>query len=145
MAKPISAKIAVISSMTWLIGWMRPRDGRPGANGKGHVDPLGLKPRGDRNVGQFLAAGSDGRLHAVAQAVQPRPGLAPLVRAHLAEPLQELGNAALLAEFGDADLFQRRLVGRGRDRLDHRLFQRLGGFGHAIAPSIRFLLPRRVA
>jgi hypothetical protein len=28
IAKPMSPKIAVISSMTWLIGWMRPTLGR---------------------------------------------------------------------------------------------------------------------
>ena len=45
----MSAKIAVISSITWLIGWMRPR--RPAAaHRQGDVDRLGREARVERGV-----------------------------------------------------------------------------------------------
>ena len=41
----MSEKIAVISSITWLIGWMRPRVVGAGADRQGDVDALGGEPR----------------------------------------------------------------------------------------------------
>ncbi len=46
--KPISAKIAASSSITWLIGWMRPGSSRRCAHRQGDVERLGGEPRFER-------------------------------------------------------------------------------------------------
>ena len=48
--KPMSEKIAVISSHTWLIGWMRPLWPGAGAHRQGDVDALGLEARVERRA-----------------------------------------------------------------------------------------------
>ena len=60
-AKPMSAKIAVISSVTWLIGWIRPRTSRRLADRQGHVDRLGGETRRQGGLGQRGLARRDER------------------------------------------------------------------------------------
>ena len=43
--KPMSAKIAMISSITWLIGWMRPVSTPGKGDGQRHVERLALELR----------------------------------------------------------------------------------------------------
>ena len=110
-AKPMSAKIAVSSSTTWLIGWTRPASA--GASRTGSVTstvsvasrassaaPLKLSRRGvQRGVDAVLEAVDRGPLHLA------------LVRRHAAERLQQRRDRAALAERRDAHRLQRGLVG----------------------------------
>ena len=125
----MSAKMAVSSSITWLIGWMRPRVSGPSRDGERDVDPLGGEPRVEGGLGQGLAPGEDRALHPVAQAVDERPLLPALLRRHRAEGLQQLGDAALLAERRQAHGFERRLV-RGAGDLRQEVAFEGGEIGH---------------
>ena len=111
----MSAKIAAISSMTWLIGWMRPRSA------------------GDWRTGSVTSSFSAARRASIAASfssawraasASAMRSFSPLIAgplacrssgAHRAERLQQLGDRALLAERGDAHRFERRLVGGGGD------------------------------
>ena len=53
--KPMSAKIATISSITWLIGWMRPVSIAGQADRQRHVERLALELRLERGVLQHRA------------------------------------------------------------------------------------------
>src|SRR6185436_4615086 len=102
--KPRSAKIAVISSFTWLTGWIVPR----GAS----------------------KAGSDVSTRSVARRESSDALSSSFFRAHRAERLQELGDRALLAERCDAHVFERALglgLAHGRDEIAFEL----GNVGHA--------------
>ena len=127
--KPISAKIAVSSSITWLIGWMRPRVS--GASGTGSVTSMrSAASRASRAASasaSFRAAIA--RLHLVAQAVDERAALLALLRRHGAEGLQEFGDGALLAERGDAHGFEGRFVAGGVDLGEQVTFE-LVEIGH---------------
>ena len=102
--KPISAKTAIISSITCMIGWTHPV--RRGGAGQGQVEraggEFGVKLR--RFPDTLASARRSAPVDAVAQAVdQPDPGLLPLVRRHSAEGLQEsVEIRARLAEKFDA-------------------------------------------
>ena len=133
-AKPISAKIAVISSMTWLIGWIRPASMPPSRAGsvtstasvaRRLVEGGGLQqvaPRGQR-IGDAGLGGIDGGARH-----------ASLLRRHPAEPRQQLGERALLAERADAHGLEVGFVGGGRDLGDQPRLQAgkvgRGGIGH---------------
>jgi hypothetical protein len=106
----MSAKIAVISSITWLIGWMRPALGRRLAHRQRDVDLLGGEPRGDgahpSAFGPFAAPSAS-----VTRFFSPLiagPGSCRSSGAHAAQRLQQLGDRALLAERGDAHGLDRR-------------------------------------
>ena len=114
----MSAKIAVSSSITWLIGWMRPGLGRRLAHRQRHVDGLGVEPRVERRVLERVAARGERRGDALLQAVDQRALLLALVRRHAAERLQQRRDRAALAERGDAHGFERGLVGGGGDRAE---------------------------
>jgi hypothetical protein len=106
-AKPMSAKIAVTSSVTWETGGSCPG---AGPRGQRHVQPLRLQPLIQRGVGQRGLLGRDRRVHLVLQRVQRRARDLPLLRAHLAQFAHLQADLALLADGGDAQLLQRRLV-----------------------------------
>ena len=127
--KPISAKIAVISSITWLIGWMRPRISGASWHRQRHVDALGAS-RASR-----AAAASVSFLAAIAPCTASRRPLISGPRSlrssgrHRAEGLQQLGDGALLAERGDAHGFQGRFVAGGIDLGEQVTFE-LVEIGH---------------
>ena len=110
----MSAKIAVSSSITWLIGWMRPR--ATGLSRSGSVTSTVSAARRASSAASFSAArrSASAACDAVAQAVDERALLLALVRRHGAERLQQRGDGALLAERGDAHGFERGFVGGGR-------------------------------
>ena len=87
----------------------------PGRGGQGEVDALGGKALVQRGgVERGLALG-DGGGDAVAQAVDQRALHPPLVGAHRAQGLEQVGDFAGLAERGDAHGLQRRRIGCGGD------------------------------
>ena len=112
--KPISPKMATISSMVWLTGWMR-----PSASGRGgrvtSTRSLG-EARVQRGPGEVRLARVEGGGDRLLQGVQALAGLAPLLGAEPAEGLHELGDLALLAQGLDPDLLQilQRGCGLGR-------------------------------
>ena len=57
--KPMSAKIAVISSMTWLIGWMRPRVSGPSWTGSVTSMRSAARRALEGRIGERVAAGRD--------------------------------------------------------------------------------------
>ena len=106
---PRSAKIAVTSSFTWLTGCTVPR----GASGGGQRDvhALGGEPRVERTLfSSSVLLRRDGIRDAIAQRVERRAAWFALVGAHRAQRLEQLGDRALLAESGDAHIFERALV-----------------------------------
>ena len=112
----MSAKIAVSSSITWLIGWMRPDLGRRLAHRQRDVDGLGVEARIERRALKRILARGDRRGDALLQAVDRRALLLALVRRHRAERLEQRRDRAVLAERGDAHRLERGLVGwRSRD------------------------------
>ena len=72
MAKPMSPKIAAISSMTWLIGWMRPRSAGDWRTGSVTSSFSAASRAVDRGVLQFRLAGGQRLGDAVLQAVDGR-------------------------------------------------------------------------
>ena len=119
----MSPKIAAISSMTWLIGWMRPRSA------------------GDCRTGSVTSTFSAASLAAIAASFSSAlrapsasvtrffsPLMAgPLVcrssGAHRAQRLQQFRDRALLAECGNAHRLDRLLVGRRGDVGEQRGFE----------------------
>ena len=81
-AKPMSAKIAVSSSITWLIGWMRPASAGASRTGKRDVDSLGVETRVERGRSSVSLARRDCRGDAILQAVDGRTLHLALVRRH---------------------------------------------------------------
>jgi hypothetical protein len=85
----MSAKIAVISSITWLIGWMRPRSAGDWRTGRVTSTLLGGQPRLDRRVLQDSTCGQAKRLgDAVLQAVDRRACGLAFLRRSCAQRLQ---------------------------------------------------------
>ena len=76
------------------------------AGRQGDVDPLGVQPRVERPLGQERAAGRQRRLDLLLERVERLAGLAPLLGRQRAQLLDQLGDAALLAQRRDADLVQ---------------------------------------
>ena len=114
-AKPMSAKISASSSITWLTGWTEPL----GAFGRGQrqVERLGRQPRFQLGFFERCLARGERIGHRLAQRLDARGLCLPLVRRHLAERLEQGGDAALLAEKRDAQRLERREVRRLPDAL----------------------------
>ncbi len=110
--KPISAKISVISSATWLTGWMRPSASGAFAHRQGDVGALSREPRAQRRAAKRLALGFQRLADALFELVDGLAEALALFRRHAPERLHQLRDAALLAERGDAHLFQRAEVCR---------------------------------
>ena len=123
-AKPRSPKIAVISSITWLIGWMRPRSA--GAWRTGSVtSTFSAASRAAIAASRNCRPANGKRLgHPVLEPVDRRALQLPLGLAHRAQRLQHLGDRALLAERGHPHRLDRRLVGGSGDVGHQRLLQR---------------------
>ena len=111
----MSAKIAVTSSITWLIGWMRPvstplsRTGRVTSTASAFsrassAAAFKTARRCGERLGDFVLEGVDGGAGALA-----------LVRRHLAERREQGGYRPLLAERAHAHALQRGFVRRGGD------------------------------
>ena len=83
--------------------------------GQGQVDPLGREAPLQRGAFQRRLAGGEGRGNAFAQRMDLRPLRLALLRAHLAQRLEQRRDRALLAEKRDAQLLDRIEVGRGID------------------------------
>ena len=116
----MSAKIAVISSMTWLIGWMRPRSAGDWRTGS-VTSTFSAASRA------AIATSFSSALRAVSASVTRffRPLMAgPLTwrssGAHRAQRLQQFGDRALLAQRRDAHRLDRLLVG-GRGDVGHQV------------------------
>ena len=84
---------------------------RLGAHRQRDVDRLRREAADEVLLLENGAAGGERLADAVLQAVQRRPHDLALLRRHGAEALHQFGDAALLAERGDALGLQRRLVG----------------------------------
>ena len=124
MANPMSAKIVVSSSITWLSGWIRPCSAGGFAQRQRDVDGLGGKPRVERRGFQDVAA--RGRAPAVTRIlgeIDRRALRLAFVRRHLAERRQQRRDRALLAERGDAHGFERGFIAGGGDVGEDRLFE----------------------
>ena len=104
-AKPISPRMAITSSMVWLTGWIAPRRLRP--RRQGDVDALVHEPGVERRIDERALAAVDGGGDLGLDCVQRRAGGPPGLRIHAAEAAHHLGDAALLAELGDPQTFQR--------------------------------------
>ena len=78
----MSAKMAVSSSITWLIGWMRPISAGASRTGSVTSTRLGGEPRVERGALQRLAARGERGGDAVLQAVDQRALRLALVRRH---------------------------------------------------------------
>ena len=107
----MSAKIAVSSSITWLIGWMRPRVSGPSRTGR-----LTSMRSAARRCSSAASASASLRV-AIAPWTLSRsplmsgPLLLALLRRHGPERLQEVRDGALLAERRHAQRLERGLVG----------------------------------
>ena len=110
----MAPKIAAISSMVRLIGWIRPvsrgRGGRVGSSRSARQAGVefGVLQRG--------AAGLDQAGQRVLQPVQRGAALAALLGRGLAEVAQQRGEAAVAAQRGDADRVPGAQVGGGGER-----------------------------
>ena len=104
------------------------------AQRKSKVEPLGREPHLERRIGERTLALIQRGLSSVAQVVDERTFLAPLLGGHGTERLQQLRNRALLAERLDAHRLQRRLIGSSADRGQEIAFER-GEVGHVELPS----------
>ena len=94
------------------------------------VDALGFEPADELGFLEARAAIGERLADAVLEPVQRRAHDLALLRRHAAEALHQLGDAALLAERGDAFGFERRLVGGRGDRRGDLGFER-GDLGHS--------------
>src|ERR1700746_2983416 len=115
MEKPMSAKIVVSSSVTWLSGWMRPISA--GVSGSGRVTSMVSKARraieGDRF--QDIAPGGERIGDLVLGEIDRRALRLALFRRHLSERGQKCRDRALLAERGDPHGVERGFVAGGCD------------------------------
>ncbi len=85
----MSAKIAVISSMTWLIGWMRPVS-RPDVLGGSETSTASLASRASSPASRKRLAPRGERLHhAVLGGIDGGACDPPLLRRHFAETREE--------------------------------------------------------
>ena len=110
-AKPISAKMAIISSMTCMVGWTQPL--RRGGAGQGQVHAAGGEARLQGGGLQFgLAARRSGRRPCRSRRpLIGGPCVAALVGAHGAQGLEQRRDGPGLAERGHAHRLERRQVG----------------------------------
>ncbi len=99
-AKPRSAKISASSSITWLTGWMLPREHRFG--GQRHVDALGGEARFERGAFQRGLARRDRGRDALRAGRDFRALALPFLGRHRAQRLEQPGDDAALAERADA-------------------------------------------
>jgi hypothetical protein len=95
--------------------------------GERHVDRLARQPRVELGAVERGLARGDRSGHCLAHALNARALLEPLVGRHLAERLEQRGNAPLLAEQRDTERFQRDRVGFA-DRRQQRFY--LGKVSH---------------
>jgi hypothetical protein len=113
--KPMSAKIAVISSTTWLIGWIRPRSAGEGRTGR----LTSTLSRARRSVmaasRKFALAHGDGVGDTGLEPVDCGASFLALLGGHLAQALKQLRYRAFLAECRDPHRFDGGLVGRARN------------------------------
>ena len=147
--KPISAKIATISSITWLIGWMRPVS-MPGRR-TGSVTSSASRLSCASSAASFKhrPARRERFGHLILQRVDRRALRPALVGRQLAERRQQRRNRALLAERRDAHRFERGLVARALDRGERFVLQGgeigHGGPGYWAAPPKVFSRSREKA
>ena len=122
-AKPMSAKIAVSSSTTWLIGWMRPASA--GASGNGKVTSMVSAASRCSSAAPLSASrrAAIDRGDAILEAVDQRAALLALLRRHLAEGREQRRDRALLAERSDPHGFERRLIAGGLDHARQLAFE----------------------
>ena len=132
-AKPMSAKIAVISSITWLIGWMRPV--ATGASRTGKVTSSVSEARRAASPAAQQRAARRQRLgDPVLQGVERRTPRLALLGGHAPEGREQGRDRALLAERRDAHGLERRLALGGADLGQHAPFE-VGFVDHGSAPS----------
>ena len=114
MAKPMSAKIAVSSSITWVIGCTRPISAGVSRTGSVTSTLSVLSRACERRVLERLAARGERGVDAILEPVDQRPLTLALLRRQRAERLQQRGDRAVLAQRRDARRFERGLVARRR-------------------------------
>ena len=137
----MSAKIATISSITWLIGWMRPVSTPGGRTGSVTSSVSRSSCASSAAFFSTRAARRERLGHRVLQRVDRRAlGLA-LVGREPAEGGEQGGDRPLLAEGGDAHRLERGLVGCGLDR-GERFVLEGGEVGHG-EPGLRPAPPKR--
>jgi len=108
-AKPMSAKIAVSSSITWLIGCTRPVSA--GGSRTGSVtSTVSVLSRWSSARFLSVSGARQARSDTILEAVDQRALRLALVRRHAAECLQQRRHRAALAQRGDAYGLERGLV-----------------------------------
>ncbi len=90
---------------------------RAGPRGQGHVEPFGLEALVEGGVAQRLFLCGEGGVDLVLQRVELRTHDLAFLGRHLAELAHFQRHFALLADGGDADLFERGFIRRSRDRV----------------------------
>ena len=114
IVQPMAPKIAAISSMVRLIGWIRPVSrGRGGSVGSRRS---AARRASSSAFSSAAAAGLDQGGQRVLEPVQRGAALAALLGRGLAEVAQQGGEAAVAAERGDADRVPGAQVGGGGER-----------------------------
>ena len=111
ISQPMAPKMAAISSMVRLIGWIRPVSrGRGGRRG---IEPFGGQAGVEFGGFQRGAAGFDKGGERVLKPVQRGAAFPALLGRRLAEVAQQRGQAAVAAQRGDADGVPGAQVGGG--------------------------------
>ncbi len=111
MVQPMAPKIAAISSMVRLIGWIRPVSrGRGRQRG---IEAFGSQAGIEFGVFQRGAAGFDQSGERVLELVQRGTALAALFGRGLAEVAEQGGEASVAAERGDAHRVPGAQIGDG--------------------------------
>ena len=119
-AKPISPKIATISSMVWLIGWMRPSP--VGPHRQGHIDALGGEPGRERGGGEALPSAPRSRPRLASfSAFSSAPQSRRCSGGERAQRLHQPGDAALRPSSSTRSCLERVEIGRGGDALQRVL------------------------
>jgi hypothetical protein len=133
-AKPISAKIAVNSSITCVIGWTRPISA--GVSRTGSVtSTLSVLSRASSARLEGVAPRGERRVDAILEAVDQRPLSLALLRRQRAQRLQQRRDRAALAECRHAHRLERGFVAGGGDLGEDLLFK-LRGVGHRDASGM---------
>jgi hypothetical protein len=105
--KPISAKISVISSVTWLTGMdAAPRRAGPSRTGSVTSARSTAELLAERSLGKLAALGLERLANTLLQAVDDLAVSLALLRRKRAERLHQLRDASLSPERGDAHLFE---------------------------------------
>ena len=112
-AKPISPKIAITSSIVWLIGCRRPCSS--GRTGSDTSTDFGGEPSFERGIVEGLLALVDRIRDDGLHRVQRLAGFPPGVRVEPAQPLHQVGDAPLAAERIHPHGVERVRVRRRRD------------------------------